>query len=435
MQKNFVALLLCAALSTQGKAQLFDRIKNKVNQKINDAVDKTIDNAGKKKQNASTSTSTSTADTTAGTNAAVVKTPNSTQTPATDTSLQVSEDLKSYSKFDFVPGEKIIYEENFSQDDIGEFPLKWNTDANAEVATLNNQSGKWLRIAQEGYFFPESIPSLPDNFTFQVDIMCNNEIATIGSLKIIITPEKSANSLLHGATSQGISLNFEPNGGIGGILGYQTDSHKSGIDIIKDVDPFQEFSVKDKKIKATVYVWKQKQRVRIYVNSIKVVDLPRALDADMVLNSILFHAYAPDFQAKGGAFFLTNLRLAVGAPDTRTKLITEGKFVSHGILFNTNSDVVQAPSYGALEDIANVLKENATVKVQIVGHTDNVGDDATNMDLSKRRAEAVKNALTNTFGIAADRLETDGKGKTQPIDTNDTSEGRANNRRVEFIKL
>jgi Outer membrane protein and related peptidoglycan-associated (lipo)proteins len=74
-------------------------------------------------------------------------------------------------------------------------------------------------------------------------------------------------------------------------------------------------------------------------------------------------------------------------------------------------------------------------KVNIVGHTDADGKDADNLILSKRRAESVKANLVKNFGIDASRLETDGKGASQPVDNNTTPEGKANNRRVEFIKL
>ncbi len=100
-----------------------------------------------------------------------------------------------------------------------------------------------------------------------------------------------------------------------------------------------------------------------------------------------------------------------------------------------NKDVIKPESYGTLKSIANVLSENQDVKVKIVGHTDSDGDDASNLDLSKRRAEAVKNALEKEFSIDGSRMQTDGKGETQPVDKNNTVTGKANNRRVEFIKL
>ena len=114
--------------------------------------------------------------------------------------------------------------------------------------------------------------------------------------------------------------------------------------------------------------------------------------------------------------------------------MTEGKFVTRGILFDVNSDKIKPESSGALKDIANVLKENAGVKVKIVGHTDSDGDDKANMTLSEKRAAAVKNHLVKEYGIDEASLTTEGKGESELADKNPTPEGKANNRRVEFIK-
>jgi Outer membrane protein and related peptidoglycan-associated (lipo)proteins len=96
---------------------------------------------------------------------------------------------------------------------------------------------------------------------------------------------------------------------------------------------------------------------------------------------------------------------------------------------------INSESFGTLKSIADVLQENASVKVKIIGHTDSDGDNAHNLDLSKRRAESVKNELANKFGIDASRMETEGAGETKPIAKNDTPVNKAQNRRVEFIKL
>jgi OmpA-OmpF porin, OOP family len=82
-----------------------------------------------------------------------------------------------------------------------------------------------------------------------------------------------------------------------------------------------------------------------------------------------------------------------------------------------------------------VLKENPSVKIKIVGHTDSDGDDAKNLDLSKRRAASVKNYLITQFQANGNNIETDGKGESIPVESNNTTEGKAKNRRVEFIKL
>ena len=169
------------------------------------------------------------------------------------------------------------------------------------------------------------------------------------------------------------------------------------------------------------------------MNEEKIWDIPQAFEAGQPYNTLLFMT-GRTHQADD-RYLIANLRLAAGAPDTRNKLITEGRFVTHGILFDVNSDRIKPESYGALKDIAVVLAENSGVKVKIMGHTDSDGDEASNLTLSKRRAEAVKTALSKEFNIEEGRLETDGKGESQPADKNDTPTGKANNRRVEFVKL
>ena len=116
-------------------------------------------------------------------------------------------------------------------------------------------------------------------------------------------------------------------------------------------------------------------------------------------------------------------------------MLEQNKWVTHGILFDVNSANIKPESYGTLKEMANVLKEYADLKVKIVGHTDADGADAANLDLSKRRAASVKAALAKEFGIDESRMETDGKGEGEPIDKNDNPAGKANNRRVEFIKI
>jgi len=158
----------------------------------------------------------------------------------------------------------------------------------------------------------------------------------------------------------------------------------------------------------------------------------KAIAPDAKLNAILFAALYADPNIQ---HYLGNLRLAVGAPDTRNKILTQNKWVTHGILFDVNSANIKPESYGTLKAMANVLKENADLKVKIVGHTDADGKDDENIELSKRRAASVKATLASEFSIDELRMETDGKGESEPIDKNDSPAGKANNRRVEFIKI
>src|SRR5690606_53268 len=116
---------------------------------------------------------------------------------------------------------------------------------------------------------------------------------------------------------------------------------------------------------------------------------------------------------------ISNIKITTASSDMRSKLITEGKLTTYGITFDVNKAVVKSESFGTLKSIADVLKENETVKVKIIGHTDSDGDDAKNLELSNLRAESVKNELIKNFGIDASRMETEGAGETKPVAPND----------------
>ena len=100
-----------------------------------------------------------------------------------------------------------------------------------------------------------------------------------------------------------------------------------------------------------------------------------------------------------------------------------------------NSTNIKAGSEDILSTVGEILQNNATIKIKITGFTDSDGDDKKNLDLSKRRAAAVKDKLIKDYKIEASRLSSDGKGEGDPVAPNTTSEGKAQNRRVEFVKL
>ncbi|MCE7059737.1 OmpA family protein [Dyadobacter sp. CY343] len=450
MKKIFLIGLLCS-YCISSPAQLLDRIKNRVEQKVVDQIDDSIDKATQKKKNKD---KTSTADTSAsgaaqpdpaqpGSAQPGAAQPETQQTGAAASTAGNSQqdgvsgktgaDITAYSKFDFVPGDKIIVHEDFSQDAIGDFPANWNTRSGAEIVNIAGKDGKWLRFNQDGIFYPEYLNSnLPENFTLQLDVIANKDVSNIGEFMISLMQTGTVDEKFNWGESRQVSapsfkISFQPTSSEGQLT---YSSNLIGSQYKYGVPEFNKH-----KNTTRVSIWKQKQRIRVYLDSTKALDLPRALDPAATLNSLVFAAINPDFNQKGGAFFIGNIQLAVGAADTRNKLVSEGKFVTRGILFNVNSDKILPQSYGTLKDIAQVLQENTSLRVQIVGHTDADGNENTNEDLSKRRAGAVKETLVSTFSIDASRLETDGKGKSQPIDTNDTPIGKANNRRVEFIRL
>jgi len=328
--------------------------------------------------------------------------------------------------------------EDFSQDAIGDFPDQWNTNSTGEVVTVNGRPGKWLSLAKDGVFMPEFINSLPENFTLEFELMCNPAYSYYSTGFYLYMAGLKNRKEFHQykmyapSNRQAVEVWMHPQDAVGtrGHTGFRLWDGDKG-DNKNEASTAQFYGKTNNYVK--VSVWRQLQRLRVYLNEEKVWDIPRAFDAAHTYNTILFMTGST--HKADDRFLISNLRLAVGAPDTRHKLITEGKFVTRGILFDVSSDRIRPESYGVLKDIAGVLTENSSIKVKIVGHTDSDGDDASNMMLSKRRAEAVKAALSATFSIDAARIEADGKGESQPADKNNTTVGKANNRRVEFIKL
>jgi len=121
--------------------------------------------------------------------------------------------------------------------------------------------------------------------------------------------------------------------------------------------------------------------------------------------------------------------------NTVEKQLTEQKrAVTYGIYFDFNKDTIKPESEPVLNQIVQAMTDNPTWKLTVEGHTDNIGGNDYNLDLSKRRAAAVKQALVTRYHISPDRLSTDGFGASRPVETNDTLEGRARNRRVELTR-
>lgn len=349
--------------------------------------------------------------------------------------------LSTYSKFDFIAGDKVLAFDDLSKDAVGDYPADWNTNSSGEVVTTSAINGKWLQLTKQGKFIPEYINKLPDNFTFEYDLAYNDKFSYYSpSLTLYLLTGKNDKETFSGTFIQeekrsGVKLDFHPTAGMTSGGHVKIESFENGQSFLQNEVNSTGFLRTTGKGAGLVHVsiWRQKQRIRVYVDEEKVLDLPRAFSDNQVYSAALFQVWG-DMKDQD-KFLIGNLKLAAGAPDTRNKLITEGKFVTSGILFDVNSDKIKPESYGVLKDIAGALTENGGVKIRITGYTDADGNAADNLTLSKRRAESVKAALISEFHIDGARMETDGKGATQPVDSNATPEGKANNRRVEFVKL
>jgi outer membrane protein OmpA-like peptidoglycan-associated protein len=343
-----------------------------------------------------------------------------------DQNLQGEPTLQVFSKFDFVPGEQVIFFDDFTTENVGDFPARWNTNGSGEIVSLGGMPGRWLKMQTGGAFYPETGKAFPENFTFEFDLVTTFENDP-GCFEIDlyqILPDQAIDGLVPG--TGGGALKLDP-------YNLSVFNWKEGSygEISNSIDNEFHRLHKNKKVRVSVSV--QKQRMRMYLDATKIFDIPRFFPAGIAIDRIRFALWG--CEVEGYQPFISNFRIAAGAPDMRNKLVTEGKLVTRGITFDSGSDRIKAESNGTLKEIAAVLKENPSMRIKITGHTDSDGDDASNMTLSKKRAEAVKAALSGQFGIETARMETDGKGESQAVSPNTTPEGKANNRRVEFVKL
>jgi outer membrane protein OmpA-like peptidoglycan-associated protein len=159
---------------------------------------------------------------------------------------------------------------------------------------------------------------------------------------------------------------------------------------------------------------------------------------DDPLNPLVLLWKIKDPQYRDGKFRIEVIKIEYKTAqpvNTVEKQLTEQKrAVTYGIYFDFNKDTIKPESEAVLKEIVQAMTDNPSWKLTVEGHTDNIGGDTYNLDLSKRRAAAVKQALVARYHIAPDRLSTDGFGASHPVDSNDTLEGRARNRRVELTR-
>ena len=425
-----VLILASLALSAEGqikvdlKKKLEQQVNRRLNQKADRAIDKALDTA-EDSIAAGLKTDDGSGQATGNQNNTDAQAQGQSD-PKAGTQAQTS--LQSYSKYDFIPGEKVIFYDDFTQDAVGDFPALWNTNGSAEVVTTNLFPGNWMRFVMDECVWTDPLLQLPENYTIEYDVIPIGglEGAGMSGWNMRLMQAKNAKAYDHGTVpGQGgfwFKVEYFGRPSYGTWL-YGTECEKLKLSGYIDGEQYKEKMNQ----KYHIAIWVQKSRVRLYQDQNKIVDLPKAFPTGCVKPDRLRFEY--------GAAMISNVRIAVGAPDMRNKLMTEGKLITYGIYFDVNKDVVKPESYGTLKEIAAILNEVPDVKVKIVGHTDADGADAANLDLSKRRAASVKNELVKSFGVNGDRLVTDGMGESQPVAANDTPANKALNRRVEFIKL
>jgi OOP family OmpA-OmpF porin len=405
--KNIMILLLgLAAANLAAQAQILDKLGKKVERKVNQRIDRKTDRAIDKGLDK--------VEGTADSKTASVKKEGSAKGQ--------DEPFSASSKFDFIPGEKILFYDNFEVDAKGDFPARWNTTGSGEVVNIPKLEGKWLKVPDNTLSFPEIKNPLPENFTIEFDLYypagVSRPPATFGFTEVKDPARESIRykKLFYFRISQSVDEN----------IGYSTSIY-SGREVTHG---WPANKMAGKNIHVSIAV--NKQRIRLYMNEEKLFDLPKAFDVNSLRNNFHFRSAVMVPAPKEG-FYVSNLRIAASVADARSQLLKDGKYSTTGIYFNTGSAVIKPASHGVLMEIANVLKENPDMNINIIGHTDSDGNEASNIKLSKQRAEAVRTYLCDSFAINSKRIKTDGKGASQPVGSNQMAEGKAQNRRVEFV--
>ncbi|HSC52076.1 MAG TPA: OmpA family protein [Phnomibacter sp.] len=331
---------------------------------------------------------------------------------------------------DFVPGTTVIFADNFSKDALNDFPAAWNTNGSGKVVTISGLDGRWLEIAHNTVVHPLLKKPLPENSTIEFDLYLAAEGTRITPVVMFgLTPVK--NILTEDVfRSEKFYTTIERYS--------EMDGHnlEYGLrEAIGNKNSFPILSYNNKVMHVSIAI--NKARIRIYLDETKLIDLPTALKPAMFNNFFLASGYVMPAAEIG--MYVANLRIAAADVDARSLLVKEllekGSASTSDILFDVNKDVIKKESFPIINQIADAMKKDASLKIKIVGHTDNVGNASDNLALSKRRAEAVSSYLIYSAGIDAQRISTDGKGATLPVADNKTPEGKAKNRRVEFVKM
>jgi OOP family OmpA-OmpF porin len=414
-------------LGDRAKATTVQRVGDKMDQTIGSGVDSTASKAGRaigglfKKKKKSDPAPSAPVDQ-SGTGSV------STGTGGAGTDASTAATV-SGAFGDFVPGATVLMDEHFEKDALGDFPAAWNTNGSGKLVNVGGQPGKWLDIAVNSLVNPVLNKPLPENSTISFDLFLQtqgDQLTPVIQFGLTAVSDVLKDDIAYkDKFFVGISRYAENDGhtfeyGLRDVLGNKNDF------------PLVSFAGKVLHIDMAI----NKTRIRVYANQTKLIDLPRALTPGMRNNfyvSSVTMVPAPQLDVLVG-----NIRIASAETDARSllvkQLMEEGKATTNDILFDVNSDVIKAASFPVIDALVDGLKANAAVRVQITGHTDSDGTAAHNLDLSQRRAAAVKNYMVQ-HGIDGSRLQSDGKGMAVPVADNGTEAGKAKNRRVEFTKM
>ena len=325
-------------------------------------------------------------------------------------------DPKIWDNYDFVPGNKVIFFTDFSEDRVGNF-ARGLSYVGGQMDVVERDGIKVLRATERSEFRIPVGKQLPQRFTLEIDLIappvncCGYEVFSVeGTVSRDRGPESA-------------EIHWHPYGTV--IMGGGQDMAKSTVNIPEAVRPQLMGSP------VHVRILMDSSYLKMYVNERRMYNIPNLkFYRDSIIRMHVFGGSEDNM-----AVFITSIRVAESETDVLyDALAAKGRWATQGILFASGKADVQPESRPVLKEIASTLKKYGDLKILIEGHTDNVGSSASNLALSDARAAAVKAALVADFGVDGSRITTKGFGDTKPSVPNATAAGRSQNRRVEIVK-
>lgn len=367
-----------------------DKAKERVQQKEEEAAERAVDAADP-------TTSSSAAPAGAETPAAAGSAPAPGAASSGGAAARLDPGTGAWANYDFVPGERVIFADDFTADRVGNFPRRFEfKSGNMEIVEWEGR--RWLR-GESGEFLINLPETLPERFTLEFDLWGHGNAMQIAFADTTSGSEHRIEINAHSAYLRSGAIQGE------GSLGLRTSETPVSIRIAVDGD-----------------------YLKLYANEKRALNVPNA----KLGRSNRIYVYLNGWSAEQPRM-IADVRVNAGGRELYDALSADGRVATQGILFDTGSDRIKPESTPTLEEIADMLTRHADLRLTIEGHTDNVGNAATNKALSEQRAAAVKTYLVSK-GIDAARVETAGLGDTKPAAPNTTPEGRRQNRRVELVK-
>jgi OmpA-OmpF porin, OOP family len=335
-----------------------------------------------------------------------------------DANAQEKSPELAWKKYDFVPGESIIFEDNQENEQNGEFPSRWDLAGGGAVenASFGGKNVIYFREANScivPFFKDPKKDNLPDLFTIEFD--CWFEPEEYCHYLVDFWDHKNQSETTINTESMIINANH--------------------VEIPAEGEGF--YPGEEEKGEIAKGFWRHvaisfnARALKVYLDDARVVNIP---NLGINPEGLTICCDAMNLAgAEGKNRLIKNVKIAQGAVKLYDKLLSDGKIVTTGIRFDINKADLRPESMGVINSIFQLMKDHPELKFSVEGHTDSDGEDASNKALSEKRAQSVVAELTK-MGIDNSRFSSKGWGESNPLLPNNTAEGKAANRRVEFVK-